>query len=103
MAFIIENFDVSKVVFEDRYTNDGWGTTTLYFIAPKEWLGDRWSEAVHAEISLEFPLAHQEPAYTTAMISPTMKVDDDCYSDYDWVDLELSYEDIDRLMNLAAS
>ena len=49
------NFELDQVYLEEVYDNTEYGTTTLYFIAPKDLLGDSYPEAIHSEISLEFP------------------------------------------------
>ena len=65
------------------------GTTTLYFIAPKEWLGGLYPEAVSAEIGVEYPVAHPEAIYATVMMSPTKATKNDSVEDYDWYDIVL--------------
>lgn len=98
---IVENFDVKKVILEDCYKSDDYETMTLYFIAPKEWLEDIYPDAVHAEISVEYPLNHKEASSATVMISPTRDLGDAGYVDYDWNDLELPLSDIDALIGMA--
>lgn len=94
-------FDIDKVKFEERFVNDELETVTLYFIAPKEWLGNLFPEAVHAEISVEYPIAHPEARYASIMISPTKEDKDGCFEDYEWCDLTASPEEIESLMILA--
>ena len=64
-------FDISKVMFDEQYKSDEYETVTLYFFAPKEWLGGLYPEAISAEISVEYPVAHPEAIYATVMMSPT--------------------------------
>lgn len=91
-----------RIKFEERYDSGDYGTTTLYFIAPKEMLDGKYPEAVHAEISVEFPMEHIEPAYASVAISPTAYFsEEDGYSDYDWVDISLPYDEIEALIELA--
>ncbi len=52
----IKDFDMKKVILEDQYKSDEYETMTLYFIAPKEWLEGLYPDAVHTEISVEYPL-----------------------------------------------
>lgn len=95
-------FDISQVEFEDRYDSEGYGTTTLYFIAPKEWLEDTYPKAVHSEISVEYPFGFIPEANTaTVMMSPTRKDDEGNSEDYDWFDIDLSLNDIEALISLA--
>ena len=95
------SFDINEVKFEERFVNDELETVTLYFIAPKEWLGNLFPEAVHAEISVEYPIAHPEARYASIMISPTKEDEDGCFEDYEWCDLTASPEEIESLMILA--
>lgn len=95
------SFDIDKVKFEERIVNNELGTVTLYFIAPKEWLGNLFPEAVHAEISVEYPMACQEARYASVMISPTKEDEDGCFEDYEWCDLTASPGEVEALMILA--
>ncbi len=105
MKEFIFDFDINKVEFDERterYTDDEYGTTTLYFIAPKEWLGDLYPEAVSAEISVEYPSSFPEAIYTSVMMSPTRTDTGDYFEDYDWFDIVLLPSEVEQLMNLAA-
>lgn len=95
------SFDIDKVKFEERFVNDELETVTLYFIAPKEWLGDLFPEAVHATISVEYPIAHPEASYASVMISPTKEDTDGGFEDYEWGDIIALPEEIEALMILA--
>lgn len=95
------SFDIDKVKFEERFVNDELETVTLYFIAPKEWLGDLFPEAVHATISVEYPIAHPEARYASVMISPTKENSDGGFEDYEWGDIIAFPEEIEALMILA--
>lgn len=95
------SFDIDKVKFEERFVNDELETVTLYFIAPKEWLGDLFPEAVHATISVEYPIAHPEARYASVMISPTKENSDGGFEDYEWGYIIALPEEIEALMILA--
>lgn len=95
------SFDIDKVKFEERFINDELETVTLYFIVPKEWLGDLFPEAVHATISVEYPIAHPEASYASVMISPTKEDADGGFKDYEWCDLTALPEEIEALIILA--
>lgn len=95
------SFDIDKVKFEERFINDELETVTLYFIVPKEWLGDLFPEAVHATISVEYPIAHPEASYASVMISPTKENSDGSFEDYEWIDIIALPEEIEALMILA--
>ena len=95
------SFDIDKVKFEERIVNNDLEIVTLYFIAPKEWLGDLFPEAVHAEISVEHPVAHPEARYASGMISPTKEDENGCFEDYEWCDVTAPLEEIEALMILA--
>lgn len=92
----------TRIEFDERYDNEEYGTTTLYFTAPRELLSAKYPEAASTEISIEFPINHPEPRYATVMYSPT-KYDEENegYTDYDWFDVELTYGEIAALIELA--
>ena len=55
-----------RIKFDERYDSEAYGTTTLYFVAPKELLKkyipvNDYPDAVSMEISIEFPTEHIEP------------------------------------------
>lgn len=90
------------VEFEDKFVSEEYGTTTYYFMAPKEMLEGKYPEAEAMEISIEFLTEQPEACKATVMFSPT-KYDatEECYTDYDWFDVDMPYEDIEKLMNMA--
>ena len=92
----------SRIWLEDRYDDEEYGTTTLYFVAPKEMLNGKYPEAESMEISVEFPINCPEARYATVMFSPT-KYDEDgeCYTDYDWFEVALPCEEVEELIKLA--
>ena len=91
-----------RIQFDESYISEEWGTITLYFIAPKEMLNGKYPEAEHAEISIECPKEYIDARYANVMLSPTKyDEDEDCYTDYDWFDVDLSYEEIEELIKLA--
>lgn len=94
-------FDISKVMFDEQYKSDEYETVTLYFFAPKEWLGGLYPEVISAEISVEYPVAHPEAIYATVMMSPTRVTDNNSVEDYDWYDIVLLPTEIEQLMDLA--
>ena len=94
-----------RIIFDERYNSEENGTTTLYFIAPKEMLKtfiptNDYPEAVSMEISIEFPTEHIEANYASVCVSPTRETEYGT-EDYDWYDADLSYDDIDSLISLA--
>lgn len=101
MKGFIFDFDIEKVKFEERYENKEYEMITLYFIAPKEWLNGQFPEAVHSEISVEYPMNHPEAIYATVMMSPTKEDSEGHFEDYDWFDIILLPTEIELLMNLA--
>ena len=80
--------DVSKIKFKEVYDNAPFKEFTLYFIAPIDLVKDKYPEAEHSTISLELTTR-------TTMISPTKDG-----VDYDWYDIELDNDTIDRLIAL---
>lgn len=96
------HFDISKVTFEELYENKEYETVTLYFFAPKEWLGELHPEAISAEISVEYPIAHPEAIYATVMMSPTrVNEENDSIEDYDWHNVVILPSKIEQLIDLA--
>lgn len=91
-----------RIIFEEKYDSETYGTRTLYFIAPKEMLNGKYPEAESMEISVEFPINHIEPAYADVMFSPTeYDAENNSYTDYDWFDVDLPYDEIEELIKLA--
>lgn len=90
-----------RIEFEEKYESADYGTTTLYFKAPKELFNGlrigNFPDAVSMEISVEFPSNHIEAAYADVCVSPTNAEG----SDYDWTDIDLPYEEINALIDLA--
>lgn len=92
----------TKIKFDSRYDDEEYGTTTLYFIAPREMLCGKYSKAEFTAISIEFPSNHIEAHYASVMFSPRKYFEEnDCYIDYDWFDINMSYEDIETLIKIA--
>lgn len=91
-----------RIIFDESYISEEWGTITLYFIAPKEMLNGKYPEAESMEISIEFPRECVDARYANVMFSPTKyDEEEDCYTDYDWFDVNLSCEEIEKLIKLA--
>ncbi len=86
----------SRIKFDEKYVSDVYGTTTLYFIAPKEFLNNKYPDAESTEISVEFPTNNPEPTHASVMFSPTKDGED-----YDWYNVDLSYDDIEKLIALS--
>ena len=91
-----------RIKFEESYISEEYDTITLYFIAPKEMLCGKYPEAESMEISVECPREYIEARYSTVMFSPT-KYDEESesYTDYDWFDVDMSYDEIEALIKLA--
>lgn len=95
--------------FEEAVTNSHSKTKSLYFIAPKEILEDKYredSEIETAEILIEYPLAAEtlgEAAENAiCSISPTKEVDG-VSTDFDWYDVLLDENTIKALIKLQKS
>ena len=93
--------EIKNLEFDERYDSEEHGTTTLYFTAPKEYLKDflyeglEFPEAVSMELSLEYP--QNDPSDVYIQVSPTNEEGED----YDWFDVVLSDQDIQRLFDIA--
>ena len=93
------------IKFDERYDSEDYGTTTLYFIAPKEMLKEfipmkSYPDAISMEISIEFPTEHIEANYADVCVSPTRE-DENGTEDYDWYDVDIPYDEIEELIKLA--
>ena len=93
------DFDISKVMYEDSWKGEVYHC--IYFIAPKEWLGDRYPEAISAEIYMAFPLDNCKAEFASVMMSPTKQDESGNMEDYDWFDISLDISEINALMKLA--
>ena len=106
-SFMIEDLkkaeapDENRIVFEEAYESELYSTTTLYFTGPKSLLKDEYDDAEFSTISVEFPNNNREAKSCMVMISPT-KYDEENgeYIDYDWFDYPISYEEIEKLLEL---
>ena len=94
-----ESTDLKGIRYEEAYMDTEFDILTLYFTAPKEFMGisKKYPDAVSTEISIEFPGNHVEPAFATAMISPTRGEGCGLY-DYEWSDIDFPYEMIDKMI-----
>ena len=94
-----------RIKFDERYDSEENGTTTLYFIAPKEMLKkfiptNNYPEAISMEISIEFPTDQIETNDADVCVSPATE-DENGIEDYDWYDVDIPYDEIDELIKLA--
>ena len=93
-----------NIKFDEEYINSDYGTDTYYFTADKGMLNIfhgnyDFSEAVSAEISIELPHNSLDAKDADVCISPTREIDG-MLEDYDWHDVELSYEEVEELISL---
>lgn len=94
-----------RIKFDERYDSEDYGTTTLYFIAPKEMLKEfiptkYYPDAISMKISIEFPTNHDEANYANIYVSPTRE-DENGTEDYDWQDANIPNDEIEGLIKLA--
>lgn len=94
-----------RIMFDERYDSEEYETTTLYFTAPKELLKvflpkNDYPEAISMEISIEFSTEHIDSAYANVCVSPTREVEHGT-EDYDWYDIDLPYDEIGEIIELA--
>lgn len=85
-----------RITFEDEYLSVEHGMVTYYFVGPRELLGGEYLDADASVISVECPVDKQESRYADVEISPVYGG-----PDYDWIDVNLPYEEIDALIALA--
>lgn len=93
-------FDIEQIKFEESYFSEMYDSTTLYFTLPKEWVSSLYPEACAAELSVEFPCAYPEPAFTQAEIAYTVE-ENGALIDCGWWDIELSPQDVGGLMKFS--
>lgn len=88
----IMDIDISKFEFEERFES-ALGYTVLYFIAPKDLVADRYPEAEHATVCIEWSDSDKEMDNYSVTISPTKDGED-----YDWMPFELDADDVEQLI-----
>lgn len=88
----VMDIDISKFKFEERFES-ALGYTVLYFIAPKELVADRYPEAEHATVCIEWSDSDKEMDNYSVTISPTKDGED-----YDWTPIELDVHDVEQLI-----
>lgn len=96
---------MKNIRFDERYDDLYNEQTTLYFIAPKEMLDNffpkgKYPDAVSMEIAVEVSTDNIEAKNAGVSVSPTRKMEDS-YEDYDWTDVDISYEEIETLFVIA--
>ena len=95
-----------RVQFDEVYKSEEYGTTTYYFTIEKSLLNEifpnEYPNDECGEISLEFPTGCPEAQYSDVSISPTeYDEENDCYTDYEWRDIYLPYEEVEELIKIA--
>jgi len=91
-----------RIKFDESHISEEHDTITLYFTAPKDLFGNIDEDAESVEISVECPREYISARYASVEYSPT-KYDEEenAYTDYDWRDISLPYEEIEALIKLA--
>ncbi len=101
METVIFDRDINQAIFDTGLDCSSDGTTILYFNVPKEWLGEKFDEAIGAVISVEYPTAHPEAVYATVNMSP-LRVSDTGYLEcFNWGRVKASPTEIETLIALA--
>ena len=93
------DIDISRFKFDEVYKNPGFWEIIVYFNA-HDFRLEEYPESESTEISIGFPIGEIEPSKAMVMVSPT-KWDCGEAIDYDWHDISMSHEDIERLMAVA--
>ena len=93
-------FNIKDIAFEDRWENPEFGTKTLYFVAPKEYVIKAYPDAVQTAIRLEMPIDSNDACDAVVEMSPTRE--DRCcrLTDYDWFEIALRDREIEDLLSL---
>ena len=89
----VMDIDISKFKFEEQFES-ALGYTVLYFIAPKELVSDRYPEAEHATVCIEWDDSDKETDNCSVTISPTKDGED-----YDWMPFDLDSYDVSQLID----
>ena len=101
-----EKPDFSDIRLEDVFENNECQEVTYFFTAPKDLIDQCYpgvyEDAVGTEVSVTFPMGHIDAEHATVEISPTREVQDG-FSDYDWNEIILPYEDVEELFKIVES
>lgn len=107
MDYEIENFDISKVRFEEAiYGTGGFDIVEYYFLAPKDFLREYSDTPEYASIHVSFPIGLQKAsAAMDVRIGAVYYTGNDLtgFETYDWVDILLADEQIEELLKIAQS
>lgn len=88
-----------RIKFDERWDRDD-RSTVLWFTAPKELLPGEYPEAESMELSLEFSTHNLCAEDAIVEFSPT-KYDEEGYTDYDWEEIDIPFDEIEALIKLA--
>lgn len=103
---MINFMDDDRIKFEERYDDDEYETTTFYFVGDKsllmELVGNKYSDAEGMTLSIECPTNSIDTCNASVEISPHKDIDG-VVTDYEWTDINLPYEAIDTLIDMALS
>lgn len=86
------SIDTSNFTFEEHYRSRP-GYTFLYFTAPRDLVADKYPDAEHATICIEWSDSDKEIDNYSVTISPTKNGED-----YDWMPFELDAHDVEQLI-----
>lgn len=100
MENYIFDIDIDQIGCDGIVVDEELGEVSLYFIAPKSLLRGNFPDANHAEIRVDYPIAHPEAIYATASMSPTKEING-VFTDYDWNYISSTASEIEKLMKLA--
>lgn len=84
------------LIFEERFVDKDYETTTLYFIGK----GDFFEGTNIFTISITHPSDHPEARYASISVSPTMEDSEGNLLDYDWIDIYLPPSVVEKLLDL---
>lgn len=91
------------IVFEKRYDNERYNTTTLYFVGTGNLFRSTTIEfdyATYFTIAVEYPSDHPEANYASISVLPTIEDAAGKLFDCDWVDIYLAPNIIEKLLDL---
>ena len=94
-----------RVRFDETYVSEEYGTTTHYFTIEKSLLEElfpnKYPEAYCGTISVEYHTNCLVTREADVAVSPTeYNEENHSYTDYDWNDISIPYEEVEALLCL---
>lgn len=88
--------NLDNIEFEDLFVNEDTNEITLYFKAPRSYLGNKYPDADYCTISVVYPIGCQKTSFARTYYSPTKETENRTI-DYD-VDRVYCYYEFVRML-----